>query len=115
MSYHVLANQTHQTVVKYLLRGDSQGRIHIWNVPNVTTNQLAQLQQEKFDKPPCKYFFKKYFKNLRKKLISLVCFSDGSYSRLQFNGSLGSHEASAGGNSGSAGASPLLEKKKTNS
>lgn len=56
MSYHVLANQTHQTVVKYLLRGDSQGRVHIWNIPNIGTNQIYQLQQEKFDKAPSEDF-----------------------------------------------------------
>ncbi|KAL0267902.1 UNVERIFIED_CONTAM: hypothetical protein PYX00_010042 [Menopon gallinae] len=54
MSFHVLANQTRQVAVKYLLRGDSKGRIHIWDVPNISANQLAQLQQETFDRPPTK-------------------------------------------------------------
>lgn len=52
MSFHVLANQTSQVAVKYLLRGDSKGRVHIWDVPNITANQLAQLQQDMFDRPP---------------------------------------------------------------
>ncbi|KAK6634491.1 hypothetical protein RUM43_011892 [Polyplax serrata] len=49
MSYHVLANQTHKTVVKHLLRGDSQGRIHIWTIPNVGANQSQQEKVEKLE------------------------------------------------------------------
>ncbi|XP_071441616.1 WD repeat-containing protein 7 isoform X4 [Hetaerina americana] len=37
---------------KYLLRGDSDGNVILWNVPDVTDGQLAQIRQEEFVKPP---------------------------------------------------------------
>lgn len=59
MSYHVVSHPAEQQgqgqgQVKYLLRGDSQGRIHLWSIPSITPNQLAQLKQDMFDKPPSK-------------------------------------------------------------
>jgi hypothetical protein len=37
---------------KYLIRGDSEGCVLIWNIPEVTNSQLAQIKQEDFAKPP---------------------------------------------------------------
>lgn len=39
-------------VHKYLLRGDSDGAVVVWSIPEVTNSQLAQIKQEEFDKPP---------------------------------------------------------------
>ena len=39
---------------KYLIRGDSEGSVLIWNIPEVTNSQLAQIKQEEFVKPPGK-------------------------------------------------------------
>ncbi|XP_059484205.1 WD repeat-containing protein 7 isoform X1 [Neocloeon triangulifer] len=37
---------------KLLIRGDSEGAIKFWDVPDVSNNQLAQIKQEDFNKPP---------------------------------------------------------------
>jgi hypothetical protein len=37
---------------KYLIRGDSEGCVLIWNIPEVSNSQLAQIKQEDFSKPP---------------------------------------------------------------
>ena len=41
---------------KYLIRGDSEGCVLIWNIPEVTNSNLAQMKQEEFVKPPGKSF-----------------------------------------------------------
>ncbi|KAK7866525.1 hypothetical protein R5R35_002482 [Gryllus longicercus] len=38
--------------LKYLLRGDSEGQVLAWAVPDVSGSQLAQLRQEEFARPP---------------------------------------------------------------
>ncbi|XP_075211701.1 WD repeat-containing protein Rbcn-3B isoform X3 [Lycorma delicatula] len=42
-------NPTHG---KLLLRGDSEGIVMIWTVPDISSSQLAQIKQEDFVKPP---------------------------------------------------------------
>jgi hypothetical protein len=37
---------------KYLIRGDSEGCVLVWNIPEVTNSQLVQIKQEDFAKPP---------------------------------------------------------------
>ncbi|GAB6019254.1 Rabconnectin-3B, isoform A [Chamberlinius hualienensis] len=37
---------------KLLLRGDCEGKVSIWTIPEVTDKYLGQLLQESFDKPP---------------------------------------------------------------
>jgi hypothetical protein len=37
---------------KLLIRGDSEGAIKFWDVPDVSNNQLAQIKQEEFNNPP---------------------------------------------------------------
>ena len=39
-------------LLKLLLRGDALGRVSIFSVPEVSDNQLAQIQQLDFDSPP---------------------------------------------------------------
>lgn len=39
---------------RLLLRGDSEGGIKVWAIPDVSNSQLAQIQQEDFKKPPGK-------------------------------------------------------------
>ncbi|XP_049847123.1 WD repeat-containing protein 7 isoform X2 [Schistocerca gregaria] len=50
LRYHVIHRQgrTH----KLLVRGDSEGSVVVWSVPDVTDGQLLQIKQEEFDKPP---------------------------------------------------------------
>jgi hypothetical protein len=36
------------------MRGDHEGRITTWTIPDMTNNQLAMLKQEEFPKPPGK-------------------------------------------------------------
>ncbi|XP_052130917.1 WD repeat-containing protein 7 isoform X1 [Frankliniella occidentalis] len=50
MRYHEVSRSG--KVQKYLLRGDSDGAVVVWNIPEVTNSQLAQIKQEEFDKPP---------------------------------------------------------------
>ncbi|XP_021936381.1 WD repeat-containing protein 7 isoform X5 [Zootermopsis nevadensis] len=50
MRYHVVSRQN--KMYKYLIRGDSEGCVLIWNIPEVTNSQLAQIKQEDFAKPP---------------------------------------------------------------
>ncbi|XP_063230769.1 WD repeat-containing protein 7 isoform X3 [Bacillus rossius redtenbacheri] len=50
LRYHVMTRQG--KTLKYLVRGDSEGKVMIWNVPEVSNSQLAQIKQEDFDKPP---------------------------------------------------------------
>ncbi|XP_046440938.1 WD repeat-containing protein 7-like isoform X2 [Daphnia pulex] len=39
-------------LVKLLLRGDANGRVSVFSIPEVTDNQLEQIQQLDFDNPP---------------------------------------------------------------
>ncbi len=39
-------------LLKLLLRGDALGRVSIFSVPEVSDNQLAQIQQLDCDRPP---------------------------------------------------------------
>ena len=39
--------------MKLFLRGDANGRVSIFGIPEVTENQLEQIQQLDFDIPPC--------------------------------------------------------------
>jgi hypothetical protein len=50
MRYHVVSRQG--KMYKYLIRGDSEGCVLVWNIPEVTNSQLAQIKQEDFAKPP---------------------------------------------------------------
>ncbi|PNF24264.1 WD repeat-containing protein 7, partial [Cryptotermes secundus] len=50
MRYHVVSRQG--KMYKYLIRGDSEGCVLVWNIPEVTNGQLAQIKQEDFAKPP---------------------------------------------------------------
>ena len=50
MRYHEVSRSG--KVQKYLLRGDSDGAVVVWSIPEVTNSQLAQIKQEEFDKPP---------------------------------------------------------------
>ncbi|KAJ9576411.1 hypothetical protein L9F63_006723, partial [Diploptera punctata] len=50
MRYHVVSRQG--KMYKYLIRGDSEGCVLIWNIPEVTNSQLSQIKQEEFVKPP---------------------------------------------------------------
>jgi len=50
MRYHVVSRQG--KMYKYLIRGDSEGYVLIWNIPEVSNSQLAQIKQEDFLKPP---------------------------------------------------------------
>lgn len=52
MRYHEVSRSG--KVHKYLLRGDSDGAVVVWSIPEVTNSQLAQIKQEEFDKPPGK-------------------------------------------------------------
>ena len=40
-------------LMKLFLRGDANGRVSIFGIPEVTENQLEQIQQLDFDIPPC--------------------------------------------------------------
>lgn len=40
---------------KLLLRGDSEGRVVIWTIPDVQENQMKLVRQESFDKLPGKF------------------------------------------------------------
>lgn len=42
-------------LVKLLLRGDANGRVCVFSIPEVTDNQLEQIQQLDFDNPPSKF------------------------------------------------------------
>ena len=42
---------------KILMRGDAEGRIVTWAIPDMTKNQIGMLRQEEFAKPPGKLFF----------------------------------------------------------
>jgi hypothetical protein len=53
MRYHVVSRQG--KMYKYLIRGDSEGCVLIWNIPEVSNSQLAQIKQEDFSKPPGKF------------------------------------------------------------
>jgi len=44
--------QRQNKVLKYLLRGDSEGVIILWTVPEVTTQQLTQICQNDGSAPP---------------------------------------------------------------
>lgn len=44
--------QQHNKSVKYLLRGDSEGVVIVWTVPDVTSQQLSQIRQAGNSKPP---------------------------------------------------------------
>ncbi|CAG2055275.1 unnamed protein product [Timema podura] len=37
---------------RYIVRGDSEGKVVIWNIPEITNGQLAQFKQEDFSNPP---------------------------------------------------------------
>ena len=50
MRYHVVSRQG--KMYKYLIRGDSEGCVLIWSIPEVSNSQLAQIKQEDFSKPP---------------------------------------------------------------
>ncbi|XP_069687986.1 WD repeat-containing protein 7 isoform X7 [Periplaneta americana] len=50
MRYHVVSRQG--KMYKYLVRGDSEGCVLVWTIPDVTNSQLAQIKQEDFVKPP---------------------------------------------------------------
>lgn len=40
---------------KMILRGDSEGRLVLWTIPNVNDNKMKLVRQESFDKLPGKY------------------------------------------------------------
>lgn len=42
-------------LVKLLLRGDANGRVSVFSIPEVTDNQLEQIQQLDFDNPPSNF------------------------------------------------------------
>lgn len=46
---------------RYLLRGDSEGQIVMWTLPEVTERQMTLVRQESFDRLPGKIFL---FSNL---------------------------------------------------
>lgn len=41
---------------RYLLRGDSEGQIVMWTLPEVTERQMTLVRQESFDRLPGKTF-----------------------------------------------------------
>lgn len=42
---------------RYLLRGDSEGQIVMWTLPEVTERQMTLVRQESFDRLPGKNYF----------------------------------------------------------
>lgn len=50
MRFHVVSRLGRLT--KLLIRGDSEGQVIVWTIPDVTNNQLAQIKQEDFKLPP---------------------------------------------------------------
>lgn len=41
---------------RYLLRGDSEGQIVMWTLPEVTERQMTLVRQESFDRLPGKNY-----------------------------------------------------------
>ena len=54
MRFHVVSRLGKLT--KLLVRGDSEGQVIVWTIPDVTNNQLAQIKQEDFKLPPGIFF-----------------------------------------------------------
>nr|CAD7568431.1 unnamed protein product [Timema californicum] len=50
MRYDVVSRQG--KLLRYIVRGDSEGKVVIWNIPEITNGQLAQFKQEDFSNPP---------------------------------------------------------------
>ncbi|XP_067003219.2 WD repeat-containing protein 7 isoform X2 [Anabrus simplex] len=50
MRFHLVSRQG--KMLKYLVRGDSEGCVLVWSIPDVTNSHLAQIKQEEFSKPP---------------------------------------------------------------
>lgn len=48
-SIRYIESQSHG---RLLIRGDSEGAVMVWNIPEVTDAQLAVVQTQDFSKPP---------------------------------------------------------------
>lgn len=46
-----ITTQKQGKTFRYLLRGDSEGKVIIWTIPEVSNTQLQQIQQEVVVKP----------------------------------------------------------------
>ena len=49
---------------KILLRGDSEGRLALWLIPEVNNEKMKLVRQESFYRLPCKYSFDTPFVHL---------------------------------------------------
>jgi hypothetical protein len=75
MQYHVVSRQG--KMYKYLIRGDSEGCVLIWNIPEVTNSQLAQIKQEDFAKPPGEFHSSGYWHRCSSLTVLLLASAQG--------------------------------------
>lgn len=47
----LVSTQRHADSFRYLVRGDSEGYVLLWNIPEITQSQLQEIQLQKAPQP----------------------------------------------------------------